>query len=256
MNLRISHSARVCAALLVLLFAAVGAARAQTESLKVADGTEIDVQKLSTRGSPRVLWLPSEAGTQAGEIAVARALARLGVEVWYADTLSARFLPAVRSSMHEVPAGDVAALIDYAASGKKPLVVITAGGGAAPLVRGLVAGGERGPQIAGAVLLSPNLYVATPEVGAEAEFLPAAARVTIPVAILQAAQSPWRWRLDNLAAELARGGSRVHTTILPDVRDRFYFRPNATAAERKATRQLPALLRDTLKTFTPSEKQR
>ena len=250
MRLRVNRSMRMCVAVSMLSFAAIDAARAQTEPLKLADGTEIDVQKLSTRGSPRVLWLPSEAGAQSGEIAVAGALARLGVEVWYADTLSARFLPAVRSSMREIPTGDVTALIDYALRGKKPVVVITAGQGAAPLVRAL---GERAPQIAGVILLSPNLYVATPEVGADAEFLPETAQVKVPVAILQAAQSPWRWRLDGLAAELARGGARVQTQILPEVRDRFYFRPNATAVERKAATRLPSLLRDTLATLTRGE---
>lgn len=245
---------RICAALVTML-CAVAVARADIEPLTLADGTEIDIQKLSHKGLPRVLWLPSEAGAQAGEMAAARALARLGVEVWYADTLSARFLPAVRSSMHELPAGDVVALIERAVREPKPVVVITAGGGAAPLVRALVARGERTPALAGAILLSPHLYVATPEVGADAEFLPETARVKLPIVILQAAQSPWRWRLDSLAAELARGGSRVHTHIVPDVRDRFYFRPNATAAERKAARQLPARLRDTLKTMTANEKQ-
>lgn len=256
MRRRLRHAAPIYAALLLLSLAAAGAAHAQTESLELADGTEIDIQQWAPDGSPRVLWLPSEAGAQAGEIAVARALARLGVEVWYADTLTARFLPALRSSMREIPAGDVVALIDRAVHANKPVAVVTAGGGAAPLVRALAARGARVPALAGAILLSPNLYVATPEVGAEAEFLPETAQVKIPVAIVQAAQSPWRWRLDSLAAEFARGGSRVQTTILPDVRDRFYFRPNATAAERKAAQQLPARLRDTLKTLTPSEKKR
>lgn len=250
--------ARVCAVLLAV-FAVTNLANAQTgspatESLKLADGSDIDVLKLSRHGYPRVLWLPSEAGTQPGEMTAARALARLGVEVWYADTLSARFLPAVRSSMHEIPPGDIVALLDRALRDGGPVVAITAGGGAAPLLRGLVARGEGAPPLAGAILLSPNLYKATPEVGAEAEFLPEAARVQLPIVVLQAAQSPWRWRLDSLGAEFARGGSRVQTTILPDVRDRFYFRPNATAAERRAARQLPALLRDKLKALTPAEK--
>lgn len=246
------YFARVYAALVTMLFA-VGVAHAQTESLKLADGAEIEIQKLSGKGYPRVLWLPSEAGAQAGEIAAARALARLGIEVWYADTLSARFLPAVRSSMHEIPVGDIAALIDRAVRDRKPVVVITAGGGAAPLARALVARAERVSPLAGAILLSPNLYVATPEVGADAEFLPETARVKLPIAIVQAAQSPWRWRLDGLATELARGGSRVQTHLVPAVRDRFYFRPDATAAERRAAQQLPALLRDTLKSLAPSE---
>ena len=247
-------AARTYAVLALLSLGGPGLAQAQ-EPLALDDGTQIEIQKWSVDGSPRVLWLPSEAGAQADEIAVARALARLGVEVWYADTLGARFLPAVRSSMRELPAGDIVALIDRAAGAKKPLVVVTAGGGAAPLARGLAARGADVPRIAGVILLSPNLYIATPDVGAEAEFVPETAQVNVPIAIVQAAQSPWRWRLDRVAAELARGGSRVHTTILPGVRDRFYFRPDATAAERKAAAQLPALLRDTLKTFTSGEKR-
>lgn len=240
------------------LLALTGVAAAKTESLKLDDGTEISIQKLSTHGNPRVLWLPSEAGEQPGELAVARRLARLGVEVWYADTLAARFLPAVRSSMQEIPATDVAALLQHALRGNKPVVVVSAGQGAAPLVRGVIQLRNQAPssQLAGAVLLSPNLYVATPDVGAEAEFLPEVTQAKIPIAILQAEQSPWRWRLDSLAAELNRSGSDVRTRVLPGVRDRFYFRPNATAAERKAAAALPTLLRDTLMTLTSAEKNK
>lgn len=242
-------------ALFVALLALGGYAQASTEPLKLADGTEIVIQKLSTRGSPRVLWLPSEAGEQNGELNVARRLAGLGVEVWFADTLTARFLPAARSSLSEIPATDVAALIAHAANAHKPVVVVTSGHGAAPLLRGVIElrARSKGPtELAGAVLLSPNLYIATPEVGADAQFLPEVARTEIPVTIVQAEQSPWRWRMDSLEAELTRGGSTVRARILPGVRDRFYFRPNATAAERKAAAALPALLRDTLKTLTTS----
>lgn len=242
-----------------LLFAALlalgGYAQARSEPLNLADGTEIVIQKLSTRGSPRVLWLPSEAGAETGELDVARRLAGLGVEVWFADTLAARFLPPARSSMSEIPAADVAALIAHAAGAHKPVVVVTSGQGAAPLLRGIIALRTRNEalaRLAGAVLLSPNLYIATPEVGADAQFLPEVAAAKIPVAVLQAEQSPWRWRVDSLEAEFTRGGSAVYTRILPGVRDRFYFRPNATATERKAAAALPALLRDTLKILTTS----
>lgn len=244
-----------------LLFAALiafcSSAWAKTETLKLDDGTEILIQKLSTRGTPRVLWLPSEAGEQTGELAVARRLAALGVEVWYADTLTARFLPAARSSMGEIPATDVAALLQNALRGQKPVVIVSGGQGAAPLVRGVIQLRHQMPQptwLAGALLLSPNLYVETPEVGAEAQFLPEVTHAKIPIAILQAEQSPWHWRLDSLAAELTRNGSTVHARVLPGVRDRFYFRANATAAERKAAATLPALLRDTLNSLTAERK--
>jgi thiol-disulfide isomerase/thioredoxin len=64
----------------------------------------------------------------------------------------------------------------------------------------------------------------------------------VPVFIFQPEQSPWRWRLAATRAELEKGGAAVYSWLLTDVRDRFYFRPDATAGEATATRRLAGML--------------
>ena len=67
--------------------------------------------------------------------------------------------------------------------------------------------------------------------------------------ILQPEQSPWRWRLEATQAELEKGGSKVFTRVLTDVRDRFYFRPDATEVEMDVAQRLAEMLRDSIRTL-------
>ena len=53
----------------------------------------------------------------------------LGVEMWQADLLEARFLPPLESSLDKIPEGDVAELIDAAAKTGKRVYLLTARGG-------------------------------------------------------------------------------------------------------------------------------
>jgi len=212
--------------------------------LRVAAGVEVPVTVRAAAGGILVLWLPSEAGQAEGEARVAAGLAARGIEAWRADLLSARLLPALRSAMHEIPAGDVAALIEQAAgrSGKR-VVLVSAGLGAGPLLRGALvwrARHARSDALLGAVLLHPNLYLGTPEPGKDAQYLPEAARSDLGVVILQPDRSPLHWYVDRLAAELERGGGRVTVERLAGVRDRFHFRPDASAAETALAAELPA----------------
>lgn len=219
-------------------------AAAPTKQLRLDDGTEISYDVYNPDGKQIVLWLPSEAGVNAGEEVVAAGLARHGVEVWMADILTARFLPAVRSSMHEVPADDVVALVAAARKRNKPVYLLSGGLGASPALRAAALARRSGANaaISGIVLWSPNLYEKTPEVGEDARYIDAVNDVALPIAILQAGQSPWRWRVDDLKAQLQRAGSAVDVQLLEGVRDRFHFRRDATGKEEELARKLPALI--------------
>lgn len=209
--------------------------------LRVADGVEVPVSVYAAEGKFLALWLPSEAGEADGEARVAAGLAARGVEVWRADLLTARMLPAVRSAMAEIPAADVAALIEQAADGKR-VVVVSSGLGAGPALRGALAWRaqttHRGALL-GLVLLHPDLYVGTPEPGVDARYLPEVARSDFKMVVLQPDRSPLYWYLDRLDTELKRGGNRVLIERLSGVRDRFHFRPDATAAETTIAAGLP-----------------
>lgn len=244
-----AHAALV---LFAIISVAAGAAPLEKQ-LRLDDGTEIGYEVYNPDGKRIVLWLPSEAGTNAREQDAAAGLARRGFEVWMADILTARFLPAVRSSMHEVPAEDVVALVAAARKRDKPVYLVSGGLGASPALRGAALAQRSKPEaaVAGIVLWSPNLYEKTPEVGDEARYIDAVNEVALPIAILQAGQSPWRWRVEQLKAQLQKAGSAVEVQLLEGVRDRFHFRRDATGKEEELARKLPALIAQVLARLQP-----
>ncbi len=237
-------------AALVLFAATAGAATSR--DIRFADKTTVTVEVHAADGNALVLWLPSGFGKFAGETQVAERLAMLGVEVWQADLLEAHFLPPLESSLDNIPDGDVAELIGAAAkTGKRVYLLTTARGGIVGL-RGAQAWQKRNPKsnvLGGALLLHPNLFAGPPEPGKEAEYHSVAAQTRLPVYILQPEQSPWRWRLEATQVELEKGGSKVFTRVLTDVRDRFYFRPDATEVELDVAQRLAEMLHDAIRTL-------
>ena len=190
----------------------------------------------------RLLWLPSEHGVQPAERVVARALARRGIEVWLPDLFAAHFLPPLPSSLGQIPLDDVLELLRAASADGRPLVVLSADQGARLAVQALHHYTQQPRRRLGLILLNPNLYTRTPEPGQPARYWPETEALNLPVFILQAELSPWRWRLAELTERLRRGGSPVYTWLLRGVRDRYYFRPDALPAERAEARRLPQRL--------------
>lgn len=230
------------AVLAMLLWSASSAAR----DLRLPNGVDVPVTVHAATGSLLFLWLPSGYGSQSAEAPLARELARRGIEVWQADVLEGRLLPPLESSLEQVPAEDVALLIDAAAkTGKRVLLVASARASLLALAAGQhwLANRPRTPeQLAGVILLHPNLYVGPPAPGRDAEYHAGVARNRLPVFIFQPEQSPWRWRLAPTRAELEKSGAAVYSWLLTDVRDRFYFRPDATEGESIASRRLAVML--------------
>jgi hypothetical protein len=229
-------------------------------TIKSASGTDISVTRYPASGTSLLLWLPSENGLAPAEWAAAQALSKRGIEVWMADMLGAYFLPLLPSSLEKIPAADVADVIEYAVtrSGKR-VYVLVAGRGAVPALQGVAEWQRRNAlarqgKVAGAILLYPNLYVATPEAGEDAEYLPIASGTHLDIAILQPELSPWFWRLDDLKARLERGGGHVHITTLPGTRDRFHAREDTKVplpSERAMAERLPELLYDSWRELPP-----
>ncbi len=241
-----------CVAGFVLL-AATTAYAAGSRDLRFKDKTTVTVEVHAAEGKLLVLWLPSGFGKFTGETQVAKRLSALGVEVWRADLLEARFLLPVESSLENVPDSDVVELIEAAAStGKRVYLLASARGGIVALrgARAWQAKHPRDGNLGGVLLLHPNLFLGPPEPGKEAEYHPAAAQTRLPVYILQPEQSPWRWRLEATQKELERGGSKVFTRVLTDVRDRFYFRPDATSVEEGVANRLAGMLRDSIQALS------
>ena len=217
--------------------------------IRLRSGAEIPVRIHAATGHKLLLWLPSEHGQRPEEAEAAARLARAGIEVWMADMLEAYFLPPLMSSLDRIPAADTANLIGVAhrESGKTVYLLAAGRGGKTALegafewrLRWAPKLGDR--VLGGAVLIYPNLYVATPRPGQPARYLPVVRETRLDIAVLQPQLSPWYWYLDRQQQALAGGGGRVRSRVLPGVRNRFYFRPDASEKEQALGGRLHELI--------------
>lgn len=240
----------IAVAMLLMLLGPAGPAGAEELSFTSDRDTDIPIEFFPAQGKFHLLWLPSEAGPQDIDVDILTALAQQGVSSWRVDLVGAHFLPMVASSMDQLPAADVADLLDYArrVTGKT-VFLVTTGRGAIPFLRGVHAWQRRtGEQkgFGGVILLSPKFFVETPDPGAESQLMPIVSHSNLPVYVLQAKQSPWFWKLDVTIPALKQSGSDVILQVMPGVRDRFYFRPEISAPEQAMTAELPRMLQDAM----------
>ena len=224
------------------LSARADTAAANTHNLQVPGGTDIAIRIYPARGNTLLLWLPSETGIGAADHRIAAALAQSGVEVWLPDLHAAYFLPIVPSSMKQIPVADVARVIADAQQQRKNVYLLSGGSGAALALQAAAIKQKTNNPVRGAIFFSPNLFTGTPEPGQDAKYLPVASRTRLPIYIVQADYSPWKWRAEALQSRLRRGGSKVHLQFLPDVRDRFYYREDASPSERALAARMPQLI--------------
>ncbi|HIQ40706.1 MAG TPA: redoxin domain-containing protein [Sulfurivirga caldicuralii] len=226
----------------------------QAQEITLPDETQINVEVVEAVGKPvaRLLWLPSEYGLLAQERALAERLAQRGVESWLPQLFEAYFLSPSPSAVKAIPDESVHALLRQARAEGVPVYVVGTDRGAILALKAWQGVQQAGPMRHGALLLiNPNLYVATPKPGAEAAYWPEAGRLNAPVYVFQAELSPWRWRLDELLAQLTRGGSHVFVHLLAEVRDRFYFRADANQTEQQAARLFPQQIARAMALLTP-----
>ena len=233
-----------CFSILWLLFPLSLSAQ-QSISIELKD-TTLTVNGYPAKGSMLYLWLPPEGGFQPAHSDIARTLSSLGIEVWLIDLFEARFLPPVASSLEQIPASDVSKLLDRAEQTAKQIVVVSSGRGIFPLLRGIHQWQQSRPvlePLIGVILLSPQFYIETPAPGEVAELHPMVSRTNLPIFILQPKLSPWYWKLEQTVPILEQAGSDVFVRILPEVRDRFYYRPDASSVEENMATNLSPLLK-------------
>lgn len=225
------------------------ASRGTVETLRLSGGAEVPLTVFSAQGQTLLLWLPSESGMVAADHQAAAVIAKSGVEVWLPDLHAAYFLPIVRSSMQQIPVADVARVIAQAQQRGKTVYLISSGDGAALALQAVAQLGNKKSRLGGAILFSPNLFTGTPEPGEEAKYLPVTSRTRLPIFIVQPDYSPWKWRVAELQSRLQRGGSKVKIQTLPGIRDRFYYRGDASPTEQAWVPRVPALILNALKSL-------
>ena len=228
------------------LGAAPAAFTTETRLVSTPDDNEISVEVFAAPGSSLFLWLPSEVGFPQAERETATRLALGGIEVWQPELVEARFLPKLQSSLDHIPAADVVALLTAAQATGKQVFLLSSGRGAIPALRGARAwrlrhAASQTPR--GIILISPKFYLETPLPGEPAELMPIARASNESIFILQPTLSPWWWKLQETTAALESGGASVFRRALPEVRDRFYYRSDASPAEQQLANQLHAILR-------------
>ena len=237
----------------LVLFLAAASAWAAPASITLADGTEVTLRAYPGQGDILLLGFACDEGHGIQESIASSALAGKGLETWMPDMLGAHFLPAAASSIDQLPIDEFAEIMDRALklSGKKAMVLITAGRGALPVLRGAKAWQEKSSPEArkallGAVLFYPELYSVTPAPGVEAQYHSIVAQTNLPLFIYQGQRSPGRWWLEHLKVEFRKGGSTVDSKILPNVRGYFFSRADPTPEEKAMAARLPELVQEAL----------
>lgn len=235
---------------------AVGAAPSSV--LTLSNKIEVPLRSYPAQGDTLLLWFVCDEGHSVHEARTAKALSAHGYETWFPDMLEAHFLPILPSSLEEFAPEEIKELIAYAVrlTGKK-VVLVTAGHGAIPILRGAKewqdqAAPQDQPHLAGTILFYPDLYSVPPAPGVEAQYHAIVAQTRLPLFIYQGQLSPGRWWLEHLKVEFARGGTKVKSKVLPQVRGHFYVRQDATPEENAMAERLPELLQEALKQLEPS----
>jgi thiol-disulfide isomerase/thioredoxin len=204
------------------------------ETIATTDQNEITAEIYHADSKIIFIWQPHERGLQEIDRQFARALAQQGIEVWLTDLLEAWFLPNTASNMDKLPATAFSALIAAASKTGKRVVIGASGRGTVPALRGIRQWQLEHPGSsipAGVVMVSAKLFVETPDPGLAGTLLPIVEATNIPVVLLQPNKSPWFWKLEQTTSGLQKNGSEVFIWPISNVRDRFYFRPDATDYE-------------------------
>lgn len=219
-------------------------------SLTTRSEAEINYAVYPANGKQLLLWFYSEAGPQQSDRLLAQAISKLGVEVWLIDLFDSYFLPVAGSSMDKIPAQDISELISMAQQKTtKKVFALTNGRAVIPLLRAareLQISQPDTKDLAGLVLISPKFFTETPEPGQQPQLMPVVDNTNQLLFVIQPANSPWFWKLGTTIPALEKSGSDVFLQKLKNVRDRFYFRPDADTVEQQMTERLPAIILNAL----------
>jgi len=237
---------RMLLALLLGLSSGPWAFAGDNTAFTLPDGTDLPYQEMHA-GSPLLYLLyPAEFGIQDGNAKLGKRMQEAGLHTWVLDLFTPYFLPAEGASMDQLPAGDLAALIEYAHKQTgKPVVIVAYGRGAIPALRAghsWLKSHRKEDYFKGMVLLHPKLYVETPRAGEKPSYMPIVTANQLPVYLFSPSKSPSRWRINDDAAALMQQGAPVFVEPIEGVRNFFFNNPHPSEDEIKQAAQFPGLV--------------
>lgn len=220
----------------------------QNQALEI-DDIELSISQVVPTGevAKKILWVPSEYGVLPQQKRIAEQLAQQSVATTFFDPFEALFLAPTSSALQKIPAGWISKILeqntfDYVVAGNKAGVL------ALTALRDFY---QTAKPSMGVILLNPDLLTQTPAPGEKAVYWPQVSQTNLPVFILQGELSPWRWQLASVQSELGKGGAEVFLKMLPKVRDRFYFRPDANSFEQQFSQKFSKDIELAMQALTP-----
>jgi putative intracellular protease/amidase len=218
----------------------------QAKSVKTIEtsDTEVEVRVFEADGDSLLLGFPCDEGSNLTEEKTAMSLAEDGVEVWMPDFLTAYMLPNLRSSLNELPDESLLAVIDAAVATGKKVYLISSGPYARLLLRAAADWEKTHPStLAGAILIFPRLFKGEPEPGKLPQYVDAVGATKLPIMLLEGGHTPNRWGLAPLRQALQKGGSKVITKIIPQIRGHLFTGKDKNRTEEVVTSQMAGLIK-------------
>ena len=229
----------------------------ETITVKYGNNEEMEILKYPSHGDRLLIMLPSEHGITDGLKNLAQKINKKSTEVWIADSFSSLFLAPTVSSLAKIPIESYVNIIKKAQKTKKKIYLYTNDKGSALLLKAVRKWQLSSKNsISGVVLVSPNLYLKTPEAGNEGVFLPIASATNLPISIFIPKKSTLALRINNTIKKLKQGGSDIKVTILKNVRDRFFFREDASKNEKTLSLNFANMLVNSMKRLKGFSKYR
>jgi len=154
-------------------------------------------------------------------------LSQLGIEVWLVDITDNLFLQKSVNSTRQLTGQYIAELITVIhQQTNKNVLLVAESYSAIPVLRAARLWQNSTPSkryLTGAVLFSPNLFVAIPSLGEQPKFVDIANNTSIPILLYQSEKSNTRGQLPELISRLQNSNASVFTSVLKDAIAIFYL---------------------------------
>lgn len=225
--------------------------------IELSDGSEFQMYSFAAEGESLLVIFPSEHGITEGLNDLALKLSQSGIETWVADPFTTWFLPVAASSLQDIPIEAYAELISHAEKTKKKIYLLSYDKGASVVLEVARQWQSQSSNIlSGVILISPDLYTATPTAGNDGTLSAIAQASNLPVYIYVPSKSTLALRIKDTAGALEKGGSDVYVQILPEVRNRFFFRDDASDVEQKLSQHFAQMIKRSMNLMRPFARQR